>query len=276
VKEQRVYGNLNGKYIPFLICTLVHFERNSQFKIPFKSINNFRLYNSISTQQSEIKLNMLNAYFVTGISDAESSFVIRIYQDNKYKTGWVVTARFQIAFHKKDLVLLELIKNHFKVGNIYKQDADSMQYRVSSVKDLANVIIPHFDKYPLITQKQADYILFKKIVDLMSCKEHLTKEGIQKIVNIRSSMNLGLSAELKTFFLEVVPVKRPVIQDQIILDPAHWWAAGFASGFPGLYNIIFIYLFIILIVTLIIIFLFCNIWFIYGSIIIKCSNVKNN
>lgn len=87
MKEQRVYGNFNGNNIPFLICTLVRFERNGQFKIPFKSINNFRLYNSISTQQSEIKLNMLNPYFVTGISDAESSFVIRIYQDSKYKTG---------------------------------------------------------------------------------------------------------------------------------------------------------------------------------------------
>jgi hypothetical protein len=31
---------------------------------------------------------------------------------------------------------------------------------VSSIKEL-EVIINHFDKYPLLTQKQADYLLFK-------------------------------------------------------------------------------------------------------------------
>jgi len=32
-------------------------------------------------------------------------------------------------------------------------------------------------------------------------KEHLTLEGIKKLVSIKSSMNLGLSLELKTIFL---------------------------------------------------------------------------
>ena len=39
---------------------------------------------------------------------------------------------------------------------------DSKQYRVSSLSNL-QVIIEHFDKYPLITQKQADYLLFNKL-----------------------------------------------------------------------------------------------------------------
>ena len=38
------------------------------------------------------------------------------------------------------------------VGNITKQGKDSIQYRVTSSKDLA-VIVDHFDKYPLITHK---------------------------------------------------------------------------------------------------------------------------
>ena len=43
--------------------------------------------------------------------------------------------------------------------------------------DIFEVIIPHFDKYPLVTQKLADYILFKEIVSLMKNKEHLTLDG---------------------------------------------------------------------------------------------------
>jgi len=33
-------------------------------------------------------------------------------------------------------------------------------YSVQSLKDLTEVIIPHFIKYPLLTQKQADFCLF--------------------------------------------------------------------------------------------------------------------
>jgi len=49
-------------------------------------------------------------------------------------------------------MILELIKSYFGgIGNINKRGEDSFQYRVTSLQDLINVIIPHFDKYPLIT-----------------------------------------------------------------------------------------------------------------------------
>jgi hypothetical protein len=50
---------------------------------------------------------------------------------------------------------LELIRSTLGgVGNIYQNGygRDTILYRVSSVKDL-RVIIDHFDKYPLITQR---------------------------------------------------------------------------------------------------------------------------
>lgn len=49
-------------------------------------------------------------------------------------------------------------------------------------------------------------------------KEHLTHEGLIAIVNIRASLNLGLSGELKEAFPKVVPIKRPLVEDQIIRD----------------------------------------------------------
>lgn len=62
--------------------------------------------------------------------------------------------------HKKDIVLLKQVQDYFGgVGNITKQGKDSLQYRVSSLEDITKVIIPHFDRYSLITQKKADYIL---------------------------------------------------------------------------------------------------------------------
>jgi hypothetical protein len=112
-----------------------------------------------------------------------------------------------------------LIKAFFKgVGKINRNGKDAYQYRVYSMKDLA-VIIAHFDKYPLISQKQIDYILFKQILELISRKEHLTTEGLQKIVSIRASLNLGLSDSLKVAFPNIISVSRPQVELQKIPDP---------------------------------------------------------
>ena len=63
---------------------------------------------------------------------------------------------------------------------------------MSSLKEIA-VLIEHFYKYPLITQKFADFYLFRQAIELIKQKEDLTKEGLQKLVNIKASLNLGLS-----------------------------------------------------------------------------------
>lgn len=89
---------------------------------------------------------------------------------------------------------------------------------VYSQKDLT-IIINHFDKYSLITQKFADYSLFKQAFELIKSKQHLTKEGLRKIVSIRASMNNGLTDTLRTGFPGVTPVQRPNVQDQKIQDP---------------------------------------------------------
>jgi len=81
------------------------------------------------------------------------------------------------------------------------------------------LIIPHFDKYPLITKKQADYLLFREVVMMMSRKEHLTNIGIQTIINIRATINRGLSVALTEAFPETVAVKRPLIPNSAISHP---------------------------------------------------------
>ena len=54
----------------------------------------------------------------------------------------------------------------------------------------------------------------------MNNKAHLTVEGLNKIVNIKAGMNLGLSDKLKSEFTGYTPVQRPVINyDNVILDP---------------------------------------------------------
>lgn len=135
--------------------------------------------------------------------------------------------------HESDRALIQSIQEFFGgIGYVSKPNKSSMVelalLGVSTVKELVNVIIPHFENYPLITKKYIDYTLFKKIVFKILNKEHNTYEGLQEIVNIRSSLNLGLSNELKKAFPSMVPAIKP---EFILKDiSSSSWLAGFATG----------------------------------------------
>jgi hypothetical protein len=102
---------------------------------------------------------------------------------------------------------LEKIKSTFGVGKIHKQGKDSVQYRIESIKEL-QIIIDHFDKYSLLSAKIADYLLFKEAFNIIKLQEHLTVEGLNKLVGIKASLNLGLPLNLKEAFPKVVSFNR--------------------------------------------------------------------
>lgn len=62
----------------------------------------------------------------------------------------------------------------------------------------------------------------------MNAKEHITSEGLQKVVNIKASMNKGLSKELAESFPNTVGLSRPLVEGQKIQYP--YWLAGFTSA----------------------------------------------
>lgn len=65
----------------------------------------------------------------------------------------------------------------------------TVEFTVSTMKDITNVVIPHFYYYSLLTKKYFDYMFFKEIIRLMLEKKHSNLGVIQKIVNNKASMN---------------------------------------------------------------------------------------
>lgn len=173
-------------------------------------------------------LSTLNPWFITGFADGEGCFTLSVIKDKERKVGWRVFHSFKISLHVKDKALLEQIQSYFSgLGSITKERSDSIQYRIQSVENLI-VVLNHFYSYPLITQKWEDYQLFKQAIMLIKNKEHLTFEGLRKILAIKSVMNNGLSDELKAAFPDITQVERPSVLDSRIKDPN--WVAGFASA----------------------------------------------
>ena len=61
----------------------------------------------------------------------------------------------------------------------------------------------------------------------MKNKEHLSINGFQQIINIKASMNSGLSDIIKSNFNPIIPVLRPIIIINNISNAN--WVAGFRS-----------------------------------------------
>ena len=83
-----------------------------------------------------------------------------------------------------------------------------LEFKVTSLSVIMNVIFPFFDANPLITAKCLNYKAFREIAMLMNSGAHLTAEGIEKIKIIKDSMNLKVSFTDKYKFMVNFP---PVI-----------------------------------------------------------------
>ena len=68
----------------------------------------------------------------------------------------------------------------------------------------------------------------------MNHKEHLTLEGLQKILAIKGSLNLGLSDEIKTNFPNIRTIERPLVVEPKRINP--YWISGLRRGMFSCYN----------------------------------------
>lgn len=168
--------------------------------------------------------------FVSGFYSAEGCFHISLRQNPKMKIGWAVNIVLSLEIHVKDLPLLYAIQKFFGgIGYIHiSKNRQTAVFKITKLKDIIDVIIPHFNKYPLLGCKEIDFKLWSQCVELMVRKEHLTTEGFHKIVSLRGAANTGLTKTLSEAFPNVVPAEKPITELPKSIDPN--WLAGFTSG----------------------------------------------
>ena len=193
-----------------MLFKLFNFSPIAQFR-QYTQISNFQFnlpanrgYNSLSTllvsyakdREEPLKLNKplvptnISPWFITGYSDAEACFDFNILKSNSVKTGFSVIPRFRITAHKRDIVLLFMIKEYFGCGTIGKIDTkDCLDYTVADQYSIFNIIIPFFTKYPLRGTKHLDYLDWFKGLEIIKNKGHLSVEGFSQIKLIKNNSN---------------------------------------------------------------------------------------
>lgn len=236
-KEQRVDGSYSD--YPFLFkgydeentlvrSTLMVLVIGYPPRILSKQLRH--LYTNNSSQKS--KNSKLDPWFITGFSDAESCFYIEVSKDSKARFKYTPRLVFSINLHVKDIDLLLRLKSTWNVG-IVSTINNVVTYKVRKFADL-EVVVNHFELYPLISSKFYNYKLWLQAYNIMKIKNHLNLEGFNAIVTLKSLINNGLSQTLlfPHINLSLIDSKKEKL---IVKIPHGNWVAGFISGDGSFY-----------------------------------------
>ena len=128
--------------------------------------------------------------YITGYVDGEGCFTVTFNQKLKVNLGWEMKPSFSVSQNEDKRQVLDIIREYFGCGYIRRDYADkTVKFEVRDHYDIMVKIIPHFEIFPLLSRKQKDFELFKKICRIVDQKIHLTKDGFIEIINLAYQMN---------------------------------------------------------------------------------------
>lgn len=135
---------------------------------------------------------MVSNDYLIGFTEGEGMFYIGIVPSKETKTGWQVIYFLKISQNPRGKMILEEFQKKLGCGYI-KQNSQtdptdkSLAFVVRDLSNIKDKVIPFFED-KLVIKKDA-FNKFREVIELVDKKEHLTKEGIKKILDIAYTMN---------------------------------------------------------------------------------------
>ncbi len=127
---------------------------------------------------------------VAGLVVGEGCFYTESQPDRKYRLGWRIRPGFCIEMRNDDRDVLEQVREHMRCGSIYTLDfgryrgyesrgwEPHAKYRVSSIRDLHNEVVPFFRRHPLFGRKKEAFDLFAQLVEALYGGKHRCPQGL--------------------------------------------------------------------------------------------------
>ena len=129
-------------------------------------------------------------YYLTGFADGEGSFNLSFRKRKDYSMPWKISLCFNVS--QKDKVILALYKRHLKCGTLRGRNDGVWYYEVNNFTAIQGNVIPFFEKFGFLSaKKKRDFAKFKQIASLIADGDHLKRNGIKRILEIRKTMNDG-------------------------------------------------------------------------------------
>jgi hypothetical protein len=125
-------------------------------------ISRFSTFNINKKSLTENKIMFYQ--WLVGFTDGDGSFSV-LYSNNT----WSLT--FKLGQSTYNLRVLYFIKTQLGKGSIYvEKEGKLAHFRIRDLDTIINLIIPIFEKYPLLTSKYYNFLKFKKASEILSNK----------------------------------------------------------------------------------------------------------
>ena len=158
-----------------LSCQIINNIFNDERYTDFGKLTNLKLDSSKS----------LENHWLAGFLDAsDTQFQIEILNKNNEEVK--VRLNFEINQKEKNILILIL---DFLGGNWgYMESKNTYYYKSTSFGSAYN-LINYFNCYPLLSSKYVNYLKWRKAYIIIQDKNHLNKNGMDKILKLKSTMN---------------------------------------------------------------------------------------
>jgi LAGLIDADG endonuclease len=126
--------------------------------------------------------------FLSGFALGEGSFMIVCRKRADYGRKWKLSAAFNVSQH--DRAPLDLFHETLGCGSIRKAGNDGWYWEVNRLSDISSLIVPFFERFPLVGQEANDFGLFRSAVALLT-KPVVSDTDYVRIIQLRKRMNRG-------------------------------------------------------------------------------------
>jgi hypothetical protein len=134
----------------------------------------------------------LEAY-LAGFVDGEDTFHVAIQRNPSTRSGWQLVPELHVSQNPERREVLDLLRARFGCGYIKENHRGSkdtsLVFVVRRRQDLLERVIPFFERQPLVSSKQQEFLRFRQIVQAMAAGEHLRDEGFEALRSLALTMN---------------------------------------------------------------------------------------
>ena len=131
----------------------------------------------------------LSAY-ISGYVDGEGCFTVSIAPRVTLLAGWEVRPGFSVSQNGDRAEVLYALQAHFGCGSIRPDRSDkTLKWETRRLEDLLGRVVPHFERYPLLSGKRLDFERFAAVCRLMAVGAHRSRAGLVEIVELARMMN---------------------------------------------------------------------------------------
>ena len=129
-------------------------------------------------------------WYLAGFADGEGSFNVSFRPRADYRLPWKVSLCFNVSQREKPI--LSQFKRHLGCGTLRQRKDGVWYYEVNNLNAILENVIPFFKRFHFLSaKKKRDFAKFVSIAGIMRQGRHMTRDGIEEILQIRSDMNDG-------------------------------------------------------------------------------------